>query len=294
MVSNSVIIYLLENNSFKLSLFETSLKNLRDNFLLKFPYKVLLFHENNFPVREVELHFKNIYSNIEFKEISYFGPPRNIDAEKIKFEVGTHGGWMGMGYRNMCRFFSTIYLNYLTEYDYYWRLDTDSIVFEPMYFDPFEYMKKNNFLYGYIGDTGGPDAEKGGLFTHDYIKRNNITPQSWFNKIFFNDNPTLPERQIYNNFEIVNLNFLRQEKVLNYLKAVDQTGFIYKYKLGDAPIRTFTLGMFCPNNQIARFKNISYIHEAHFVQRLGAINSDYINKDWKNNDDWLGTTVIGA
>jgi hypothetical protein len=198
---------------------------------------------------------------------------------------------MGMGYRNMCRFFMTEFFDVLiTQYKarYYMRLDTDSIIFEPVQFDPFEVIAQNSYAYGYIGDImdGGDDQ---GLTKYclDYCHQKNINLK-WRDK-FINEYNS-KTRSVYNNFEILDLTLIQQPQILEFIRDIDRTGSIYKYRWGDAPLRTFMLSMAVDRDKIYRFKNISYIHGAIFMQRFGAINSPYVEKEWCEDNNWIGIT----
>jgi hypothetical protein len=290
MIADSYICYLADHNvPFRHFLLVSSLQQLKLNFLSRFAYPVIIFHETGYP-EEYKNQLLQIYNNITFHEAK-FKPPKSLPADALNFE-SSPDGFMGMGYRNMCRFFMTEFFETLiTKYNakYYMRLDTDSIIFEPLQFDPFEVINKGGYVYGYVGDImdGGDDK---GLTNYclDYCKRNNIELK-WRDKFIKENN--YKTRSVYNNFEILNLNLIQQPKILDFIRDIDKTGNIYKYRWGDAPLRTFMLSMTVEREQIYRFRNISYIHGAIFMQRFGAINSPYVEEEWRDNNDWIGVTL---
>lgn len=290
MINNAYICYLADHNvPFRHYLLLSSLQQLRLNLLDRFQYPIIIFHEIGYP-EEYKSQLLQIYSKITFHQAK-FKPPKNIPQDALGFEQTTDG-FMGMGYRNMCRFFMTEFFETLiTKYNakYYMRLDTDSIIFEPVQFDPFEVIAHNKYVYGYVGDImdGGDDK---GLTEYclNYCKEKNIQLK-WKDKFIKENN--YKTRSVYNNFEILNLELITNPVVLEFIREIDRTGNIYKHRWGDAPLRTFMLSMTTEREKIYRFRNISYIHGAIFMQRFGAINSPYVEKEWCENNDWIGTTL---
>ena len=86
----------------------------------------------------------------------------------------------GLGYRHMCRFFSGEIFKHpiLQNYQYVWRLDTDSFILQKIDYNVFDRMKSNDSLYGYIN------------IQHDHIKMLiNLweTCEEYFNSTFLLD-----------------------------------------------------------------------------------------------------------
>lgn len=256
-------------------------------FNWKFRYKVTIFHESNYPVF-YKILIKIIFSNVIFREIDFSTPSEFKD---IVFRDPFKN--MGFGYRNMCNFFNSEFFTYLNDFDWYCRLDTDSYLLSNLKFDFFEFMEKKSLKYGYIGETNDdPGAVIGlGDFILDYITRFDID-LSRVNLLF--DKSTYNLRMIYNNFEVVNLEIFKEESVINYLSELKKSGFIYQYRWGDAPLRTFMVSLFLEKNQIVRFDNIDYEHKP-FIQKGGKIESPITYKSTILQNNWIGinaTTFI--
>jgi len=290
MVKDSYICYLADHKvPYRIFLLFSSLRQLKINFLEIYPYPVIIFHEQGFP-EEIKQKLKEFHDNIFFEEIK-FKPPSTLLPEDLIIHDHHADQGMGMGYRNMCRFFMTEFFEILIfkyKAKYYLRLDTDSVIFEPVTFDMFKVIDTGNYSYGYIGDICDGDNDNGLTdFCVEYANKNNL-PLKWKDKYIVNGIKT---RSVYNNFEILKLDLFTIPEVINFIRTVDRTGNIYKYRWGDAPLRTFMLSMFVEREQIYRFKNISYIHGAIFMQRFGTISSLYIDQAWVENNDWIGTTL---
>lgn len=144
-----------------------------------------------------------------------------------------------MGYRHMCRFHSGgIYMDpRLSKYDYYWRLDSDSYLFSPINYDPFEKMRTNGYEYAYMCDEEGeiPSVVEG-LWdeTEKFMKENNIPMTDYFKSRLVDDKWNY--NMFYTNFEIAKFSFFRSKEYMAYFHHLDKTGNFYYKRWGDAPI----------------------------------------------------------
>jgi hypothetical protein len=75
-------------------------------------------------------------------------------------------------------------------------------------------------------------------------------------------NHTVEVPNFWNNFEVVDLSFIRRKDVLDFTKAVDESKGIFLYRWGDAPLRYVTLALFANSSQILHRKNLelNYCH----------------------------------
>ena len=135
----------------------------------------------------------------------------------------------------------------LKDYEYYWRLDSDSVLTRPISFDIFQDMDNHQYDYGYVRlDKDHPDVVKGLWETTAlFIKENNI-------------NCNMPESPImyYTNCELGRLDFFHG-LYMQYYKYLDATGGIYTNRWGDAPIKY--LGVNICNGKTHQY-NIGYHH----------------------------------
>ena len=243
-------------------------------------YDVTIFHEKNYR-NLFKICLKILFNRLCFIEISLNTPDL---FKEIKYLESTSK--FGEGYRNMCRFFNSEFYIYLKDYDWYCRLDTDSYIIEKIEYNLFDFMSNHNMIYGYVAEVlESPDVVLGlGDFIKEYNLNNEIVPTN-SNLIFDNGRYTL--RMIYTNFEIINLSFFYQYRVQKFINHIDESGNIYKYRWGDAPLRTFTINNFLRKDQIIRFDDIGYMHKP-YIQINKEIKSPYTPNDWIKNNKWIG------
>jgi hypothetical protein len=267
----AAIIYLARSRKKDIADLARSLSHLDTNFNDRFKYPVIIFHED-FSQSLMESLRKNTHSNLQFEEIR-FQIPGFLNKEDIPEFIYVDGFEFSIGYRHMCHFFSGVVYGHpsLGNYDYLWRLDTDSFIMDRIDYDIFQFMEDKKYIYGYIHIMKDePDAVKG-LWetTKKYIKDNNIEP-SFLKK--FQQNGEWDRSYFYTNFEISKKHFWLSNEFMNYFNYLDKSGGIYKYRWGDAVIHLLAISMFLQENQIHKFSDIAYQHQ-------GFINNYSLEKD---------------
>ncbi len=190
----------------------------------------------------------------------------------------------------MCQlFFSEIY-SYIQDYEWYMRLDTDSFIESPIEYDLFDYLDKNNKIYGYTAELAEwPPVVIGmGEFFINLVRKHNLK-LTFFNKLIENDRYNL--RQIYNNFEIIKVSYFENELVQLLVNEINKSGNIYKKRWGDSPLRTFVLSLTVDSSEIHKFNDFDYMHSAY--NRINGIElcsySGYqqdLFQQWKK-EGWL-------
>jgi alpha 1,2-mannosyltransferase len=85
--------------------------------------------------------------------------------------------------------------------------------------------------------------------TADYIIKKKITVRNpdMLADVF---NRTVEIPNFWNNFEVVDLSFMRRKEVVDFIEAVDESKGIFLYRWGDAPLRYITLALFANASQI--------------------------------------------
>ncbi len=92
---------------------------------------------------------------------------------------------------------------------------------------------------------------------NEFLIETNIQPHKTFNNI----------KCPYTNFMIVNVDFLRNNKILNkILKKIDLSHGIYSNRWGDLPIWGMILSTLINEKHYSECKTISYYHASHNVQ----------------------------
>jgi hypothetical protein len=264
-MNNNCIVVLLNNQQEHILNFRKNLELLFLNYLQNNPCNLVCFHESNFPIDEIE-YLKNNYSiNFIFQDINFKVPeyPSEIMLQIPKFVPHPYfpnAQGFGLGYRHMCRFFSGEMFKHpiLQNYQYVWRLDTDSFILQKIDYNVFDRMKSNDSLYGYIN------------IQHDHIKMLiNLweTCEEYFNSIdknhiFQKDQMNLHFcRVFYTNFEIFNLEWFKSKDYQDYYEYIDKTGGIYIYRWGDHAIRYLGLNSLVDKKRLLFFNDIVYQHQ---------------------------------
>ena len=202
---------------------------------------------------ETEIILSEVQSRelIFIQEITFEIPEFFPEREKINCPGS-------LGYRHMSRFHAnTVYLHPIMQgLEYAWRLDDDSLLLGPaINYDVFTFMKEHDLIYGYrYIDTDWPTCVQDLWETvHKYKRRNGIDGHfidKWSNGKMF-----------YNNFEISRITFWTSEEYRKYVAHIDRVGGIYRYRWGDAPIKSLALALFVSPGKIHKFDDIGYKHQ---------------------------------
>lgn len=135
-------------------------------------------------------------------------------------------------------------------YEYVMRFDEDSFLWSPLKYDVFDFMKSNDYNYGFR------------LCSYEM----QVVRRIW--KIWRNmKKSTAPVRDIdlemcgiYNNFFVAKVSFFQSDEVQQFLKIVDRQGVIYRRRLGDLMIHSMAVYGFSPPAKIHRFLDFTYEH----------------------------------
>ena len=279
MAENAAIIYMSRMRD--VPLLYRSLTLLGMNFSKLREYPVVILHDDidraTISNLMVALH-RNLgfIPNLKFERLE-FKMPEWVSEDPAKYTVPLEQAWMG--YRHMCRYHSGgIYRDErLLKYDWYWRLDSDSYIFSPINYDPFEYMASNGKEYAYMSiEDGEVPSVVEGLWdeTARFMEEHSIpltrdladsvVDGKWSCRLF------------YTNFEIAKFSFFRSKEYMSYFDHLDRTGNIFYRRWGDAPIHWLGVKMFLPTEKVWGVKDITYQHNA-WVQNLSAIPNRQID-----------------
>ena len=238
-----------------------ALPRLEHNFLKCFPfYPVHIFHEK-MPLENQQKIRALVPSapHVDFEDVSQIWKtlPAGISEAQLKIWMnsGVQAKFQGRGYRIMCRFWSGLawILPSMDKYDYYWRLDTDSIIAGPAKIDPFRWMVDHDCSYGYnrlkgenphvltelwptykkwLAETDSISAEeKETVRTH--VEQFALDPKTGaYNGPMY-----------YNNFELGTFALKRHvvlQDMFRYFDTKPPHGFL-KFRWGDAPWHTLAV-----------------------------------------------------
>lgn len=252
-----------------------SLSMLCWNFKFIKEYPIVVFHDDiDKPTISnllVELHKTvGFIPNIKFEYLR-FEMPDWVSTDPKDYTVSLDEFWMG--YRHMCRFHSGgIYKDErLAKYDYYLRLDSDSYIYSPINYDPFERMKSNGYEYGYMCDEDGevPRVAEGLWETTVEFMNKNSIPISQSLKSRLVDG-SWGYNLFYTNFEIAKFSFFRSPQYMAYFEHLDKTGNIYYKRWGDAPIHWLGVRMLMEPEKVWAVKDITYQHNR-WIKNLSAL-----------------------
>jgi hypothetical protein len=207
------------------------------------PYPLLVYHTSNYSVHHLTKLAQIVHLNqVHFELVDFPNTARHGVVPKR----GRHGKCalhdFSMGYRNMCFFHASgIYDTALlrnSDVEYVWRIDDDSGYTAPAP-DLFKVMQNGNYLYAYA-QVKSPDICVEGLweFTKAFAQRQNLS-LSWKRGTIF-----------YNNFEIVAMELVRSQRYIKYLTEIDRDGGIFRFRWGDAPIKTLAAQLFVPPERL--------------------------------------------
>ena len=223
---------------------------------------IFLFHTGDFDYRDIEalenlLEFRTgILKLVNLDGTAFWTlPPWHKKDNQSHWAVSDI---FPIGYRHMCRwfgvniwyFFEQMNSQLSTSYRFLLRIDEDSFILSPIDYDIFNYMKGNEFVYGY----------RMCAYEMDYNRF--VAP--WFNKW---KRKTPMKREItrdlcglYNNFFVADLDFFVSDPVRKYLKEIDRQGFIYRKRYGDLMIHSTAVYAFADPGNIHRFLDFTYQH----------------------------------
>jgi hypothetical protein len=167
-------------------------------------------------------------------------------------------------YGRMCRFFSgpVAQLPALADFDFFWRLDTDSRLDGPAVEggDVFARMAARSLLYGYSSFMHEPaDYLQGMLAAADaHAARVRLPRAAWLARLRRGADGSW--WQFWTNFEVVSLHLLRSPEARSLFVALDARAGWFEHRWGDAPARTLLLAMHVGLRSIARLCHIAYSH----------------------------------
>jgi len=235
-----------------------SLNNHRDNT------DVIIFHTADFTEDDLDFIDNSLGSGfrdglhfIDLHNTSYWQLP-SWHANDNPVEDWYAFPLFSEGYRRMMHWYAIDIWSFFRdygemngcEYEYIMRFDEDSFLRSPVKYDVFDFMKRNNYNYGFR------------LCSYEM----QVTKRIW--KIWrkMKGSP-VPVRDIdlemcgfYNNFFVAKLSFFQSHRVQRFLKLVDRQGMIYRRRLGDLMIHSMAVYAFSPPEKIHRFLDFTYEH----------------------------------
>ncbi|KAL3918245.1 MAG: hypothetical protein SGILL_004329, partial [Bacillariaceae sp.] len=223
---------------------------------------VMIFHTADFTKDDMDLmesslgtDFRAALRFVDLSNTTYWQrPPWHRKDNPLSWYVFP---LFSEGYRRMMHWFAIDIWHYFRdyaaetgcEYEYIMRFDEDSFLHSPVDYDIFDFMKQNDYNYGFR------------LCSYEM----KYTQRIW--KLWQNSKPSPPIREhnlgmcgVYNNFFVAKLSFFQSLPVQRFLKFVDRQGLIYRRRLGDLMIHSLAIYSFSPTEKIHRFLDFTYEH----------------------------------
>ncbi len=243
-----------------------SMKLVNDNYLSLNNHKenadVIIFHTADFTKDDMDIIEKSVGASI--RDSLYFIDLENTPYwRRPKWHINDDPkSWYAYpkfseGYRKMIHFFAIDIWSFFQEYgkesgceyEYIMRFDEDSYLHSPIQYDIFDFMKRNDFNYGFR------------LCAYELGSTQRMV------KVWQKSKQPAPLRAInfdmcgiYNNFFVAKLSFFQSAPVESFLKLVNRQGLIYRRRLGDLQIHSLTVYGFSPQEKIHRFLDFTYEH----------------------------------
>jgi hypothetical protein len=250
---------------------------------------------------------------IKFKQIDNedFCIPQHIDIDKMNSIIDLHivPYWRNQKYRSMCYFWMKNFYKYTKEYDYVMRIDDDSIIEEPIKIDLFELMSNKDYIY--LSNILHLDCSlcnygmKEFFLKHYEDKKDKIKELFVDHKILsdspyfdnfkklyqkinneeYNENSVELSMPImyYNNFNIINVNIWNEPEIQKIVDKIDEQGYIFYCRWGDAPLQTIILSLY-DSSRITKvnFKYSKRLQRESFKDDVGNFHS-YMPSSYDNS-----------
>jgi hypothetical protein len=202
-------------------------------------------------------------TDIRFYDVSSFfsfGSDARVNASAVPPTLSLAGHKWSVGYRHMSRFFcrGLFELPFVRELEFYWRLDADSMLLQPVAQDPFDTMKRNGRVYGYNVIAFEDASVAAGLFDAVRHHFSRGAPSQTLGKHV--NSTEWNKSMFYTNFEISRVDFWGSTEYRHFFEDVDKAGGIYFQRWGDAPIHFLAVAALLRDDQLQEFK-LPYWHQ---------------------------------
>ena len=228
-------------------------------------------HQHDYPV--YVYYFDDIYDSpslqdaishecpqkVIFRPIPYATPPF-LKEEELFYNrddlwyVRSGFGINRKGYLHMCHFMSN-YFGYentdFHQYDYTMSIDDESLFLKNLPYDPMSLLKQKKKMMGALRvyDQKVRTPHQGNYdtrvnlwtFIQEYLKKFNVKPRSEFLKNLLKDPNSDHNFHFYPIADsyVVNLKLFQTPEWAQWIKAVNASGGIYKYRWGDNDINSW-------------------------------------------------------
>jgi alpha 1,2-mannosyltransferase len=312
-------IFILTQNTIERKVYlKTSLYFLFKNFNAKYKYPVIILHEGDYNEKvknEIIMGVRSDYRYlVQFKQIDEddFCIPSHIDIDKMNsiIDLQVVPYWRNQKYRSMCYFWLKNFYKYTKNYDYVMRIDDDSIIEEQIVYDLFELMRDKDFIY--LSNIIHLDCSLCNYGMKEFFLKHYENKKDKINELFMdhklcNDNGYFENFKkfykkinneeeyngnsvelsmpfmYYNNFNIINVNIWNMPEIQDIVNKIDEQGYIFYCRWGDAPLQTIILSLY-DSDRITKvnFKYSKRLQREVFIDDKGSLHS-FMPNDYDNN-----------
>ena len=290
----------------------TSLDSLYRHFLSLHgaEYPVIVFYEPEqakLLTRELKQRYRRAVRHMKLSNTSSLSAGKHsvlffVEAEgfydlpaEAPADLPVYGG-KGLGYRFMCRFWAYGFFKQpvAADLDYFWRLDTDTLLLRDIREDPFTMMRSERIAYLHARITTEEPVTTDGLWDAvlNHLSETMVHPKhlGWLsNDIDWDGLQPLSDLDgmtrwsatrhlresgynmliFYNNFEVSRMDIWRSSAYEDLFRALEEG--VFKVRWGDAPIRTMAVSALkdvfdrrfnC--SAVQQWKGLHYQHKIEF------------------------------
>lgn len=219
-------------------------KSISTNLLDK-SITIKIFHEGNISPKQQDFINKHTPElKVEYTNIKEYGCFTRVE------EILTFPGFT-MGYRHMCSFWFSEFLNVCLSDDLILRIDEDCVINFSID-DVFKRLNDKIAITGILANDSEAVCKDMNLHTLKFMKS--------IGKSGVKKNPSGP----YTNVMGINIKKIRKSPlVLQYMKFIQDSKGIYNYRWGDLPLWGEIFKYILPNEQLVTDRQIKYYHGSH-------------------------------
>jgi hypothetical protein len=262
-----------------------------DRYLLRcYPYPLHVFHEGISRDAAAAITAAVPHApRVDFEDVGWVWKklPAGVSEGTLDTWMAAQPKFQKRGYRIMCRFWAGVVwtLPSMDRYDYYWRLDTDSVLTRPVLVDPFAHVfLERRCEYGYNFLKGENPHVAQGLYEAfsrwaQLATRDGVLSAEGFDRVkrlkqkaIDPNTGKLWTPMFFNNFEMGSFRLKRSPVYQSFFRYVDMNEpyGILQYRWGDAPLHTLGVVAALPWDRLCNVtqQTVGYRHAAKRLEPL--------------------------
>lgn len=198
-----------------------------------------------------ELKFSMNFRENMLNTFSKFSGVRFIDTSSRQYRPPAPEKF---GYKYMCKFFSVDVYEYLIEFDYYMRCDSDCYLRDLAY-DALAWVEQRQAQYVFAMrklEAHGPTKQTIPGWVKSYTAECQVQPRSLM------DRPLDTCFNFYNNWHIGSVSFFNRPDVRYFLLSANSSGFILTHRWGDSTVQAYAVRLFADPSRLLQVIKDNY------------------------------------